>query len=125
MLPTTNSTSANITPFIPYYIILLPSSIESPYFKGENITLFLEKWDFLYYNYRLTKKEKFKRLFQYIDIIYQDQIKAMPKYKTVVTAKDNIRIKGKALYKFLCKFYKNKDQDAVKISRDFLRTIIK
>jgi hypothetical protein len=76
--PTTNSNSelkstelVIATPIILYKVpILLPGSLGAPYFKGTNITKFLERFKEIYKDYRVEgSSKKLKCLLKYYTII--------------------------------------------------------
>jgi hypothetical protein len=52
----------------------------APYFKGENITDFLESWDNFADDYDCVGAEKQKKILRYVDSFYRDEIRIMIKY---------------------------------------------
>jgi hypothetical protein len=83
----------------------------TPYFKGENISSFLEAWDDFADDYECTSNSKRKKILRYIDLLYRDKVRAMPEY---TTKEDQV------FYKALKKEYRDTDHKHLKYSRQFL-----
>ena len=83
----------------------------TPYFKGENISSFLEAWDDFAEDYEYTSDSKRKKILRYIDLLYRDKVRAILEY---TTKEDYI------FYKARRKEYRDTDHKHLKYSRQFL-----
>jgi hypothetical protein len=88
----------------------------APYFKGENITSFLDLWDDFTGDYECKGAEKRKKILRYIDPFYRDEVKAMPEYAT-----ENDE---QTFYNALKKKYRDTDHERLKYSRQFLLALV-
>ena len=105
-------------PFLP---MPAPGMPGAPFFGGENVTSFLEDWDYLCQDYHIEGKAKLERMSRYVDIVLRDQIKAMPEYIELETG----RSLEKTFYDALKKYFRDQDWESLKMSRDFLMSVVR
>jgi hypothetical protein len=85
----------------------------APYFKGENISAFLESWDNFAEDYSYKGNKKRRKVLRYVNLFYRDKIKIINEY-----SKNNIpRYDKQAFYKALKKKYRDTDHEYLKYSR--------
>ncbi|KAF8846534.1 hypothetical protein BDZ45DRAFT_755992 [Acephala macrosclerotiorum] len=95
----------------------LLGALGAPWFKGDNVTAFLEQYDDMCEDYRVTPETKRIQLLRYISSIYKKQIRSMPEYST-----ENYL--EKELYDALKKEFREHDWEHYRVSIEFLYRII-
>ncbi|KAF8857542.1 hypothetical protein BDZ45DRAFT_788142 [Acephala macrosclerotiorum] len=95
----------------------LLEALEILWFKRNNITAFLEQYDDMCEDYKVTLEIKRIRLLRYISPIYKEQIRSIPKYST-----ENYL--EKELYDALKKEFREYDWEYYRVSIEFLYRII-
>jgi hypothetical protein len=97
--------------------LLLPGQPGAPWFQGENISTFLERYSDLCDDYKVSKEMKRERIIRYVHPWYKDTITAMPEYAEVGYDE------GK-FYKALKEEYKDNDWETLRFSREFLEQTV-
>ncbi|KAF8857299.1 hypothetical protein BDZ45DRAFT_744521 [Acephala macrosclerotiorum] len=97
--------------------MLFPGALEILWFKRDNITAFLEQYDDICEDYRVTPETKKIRLLRYISPIYKEQIRSMLEYST-----ENYL--EKEFYDALKKEFREYDWEYYRVSMEFLYRII-
>ncbi|KAF8846928.1 hypothetical protein BDZ45DRAFT_783223 [Acephala macrosclerotiorum] len=95
----------------------LPGALGALWFKGDNVTTFLEQYDDMCEDYRVTPETKRIRLLRYISPIYKEQIRFMLEYST-----ENYL--EKEFYDVLKKEFREHDWEHYRVSIEFLYRII-
>jgi uncharacterized protein (DUF433 family) len=98
-----------------------PGTHGTPFFRGENITMFLEDWDYACEDYQIEGSAKHTRMLRYVDLMLRDQIRAMPEYEAL---KDD-RTKEGEFYTALKALYRDNDWESLRISRIFLESVVR
>ena len=122
MLESEKNTIAGTTPFVTMAMppMPIPGTPGAPHFNGNNVTAFLEEWDYLCQDYYVTGKAKLLRILRYVDVSLRDQIKALPEYMELEQGNTQDETK---FYVALKKLYRDRDLENLKMSRDFLNSI--
>ncbi|KAF8848257.1 hypothetical protein BDZ45DRAFT_777180 [Acephala macrosclerotiorum] len=95
----------------------LSGALGALWFKRDNVTAFLEQYDDMCEDYRVTLETKRIRLLRYISPIYKEQIRSMPEYST-----ENYL--EKEFYDALKKEFREYDWEYYRVSIEFLYRII-
>ena len=122
--PTTPAKMTGDSITVPLLVMPAPGTSGAPFFRGENITSFLEEWDYICKDYRIEGDAKRDRILRYIDVMYRDQVKAMQEYAGS-PGEDGREYDEAKFYDALKKLYRDWDWENLKISRDFLFTVVK